>query len=152
MILRLFLVLRSQCNCLNFAIVEIIRFITRSRSFVTGYYYIFRTMRFIKVSIIFFFFSLLKSSLNINEATRLNRIKNAITFQRKRFYFTNDIIESISLCNKHKKQTLFVKIERFEAIVILFDVMERERGRPGDGWRYEKGYIAKFNSRGVYLK
>lgn len=56
MILRLFLVLRSQCNCLNFAIVEIIRFITRSRSFVTGYYYIFRTMRFIKVSIIFFFF------------------------------------------------------------------------------------------------
>lgn len=152
MILRLFLVLRSQCNCLNFAIVEIIRFITRSRSFVTGYYYIFRTMRFIKVSIIFFFFSLLKSSLNINEATRLNRIKNAITFQRKRFYFTNDIIESISLCNKHKKQTLFVKIERFEAIVILFDVMERERGHPGDGWRYEKGYIAKFNSRGVYLK
>lgn len=56
MILRLFLVLRSQCNCLNFAIVEIIRFITRSRSFVTGYYYIFRTMRFIKVSIIFFCF------------------------------------------------------------------------------------------------
>lgn len=60
MILRLFLVLRSQCNCLNFAIVEIIRFITRSRSFVTGYYYIFRTMRFIKVSIIFFFFFLIE--------------------------------------------------------------------------------------------
>lgn len=55
-------------------------------------------------------------------------------------------------CATYKRQTLFVKIERFEAIVILFDVMERERGHPGDGWRYEKGYIAKFNSREVYLK
>lgn len=62
----------------------------------------------------------------------------------------NDIIESISLCNVQEAN---VKIERFEAIVILFGVMERERGHPGDGWRYEKRvYIAKFNSRGVYLK
>lgn len=41
-------------------------------------------------------------------------------------------------CSTYKRQTLSVKIERFEAIVILFGVMERERGHPGDGWRYKK--------------
>lgn len=69
MILRLFFG-ASQCNCLNFAIVEIIRFITRSRTFVTGYCYIFSHNAFYKgVDRFFFFFLLLKSSLNINEAT-----------------------------------------------------------------------------------
>lgn len=64
MILRLFLVLRSQCNCLN----GNNSFYNSIAQFCcTGYYYIFRTMRFVKVSIIFLVKILAKYQRGNNE-------------------------------------------------------------------------------------